>query len=153
MSSISGSAMTKAIVDLRRTNFFIVMRRRAGDGPVRLTASAIRSRSQGCALNTSALSGGAVSARRLPLRSLTLAVSDAHETFEFRGGPADRFVDRLAALGALGDHLGHGRLIVHLVGDPHRCGRSGDRDDLILPRRIVVYGPLGGAFLRPGLEV
>ena len=36
VSSISGSAITKAMVDLRRTNFFIVMPRRAGGSPAPL---------------------------------------------------------------------------------------------------------------------
>src|ERR1700690_20437 len=116
MSRISGSAMAKAIVDLRRTNFFIVMRRGPTASSTRLTASAIRCCSFCLPYGRFARTGDTIAGRRRPQRYLDLRTSGAHEAFEFRCGPTDRFVDGLAALGALGDHLGHGRLGVHLVG-------------------------------------
>src|SRR5438046_2142259 len=88
-----------------------------------------------------------------PLRASRHDDLRSHEAFQLGGGPIHRLLDRFAALRAMGDHLGHGRLYEDLVADPRRRGCPRDRGDHVAARRIVVESALGRPLLLPSLEI
>jgi hypothetical protein len=77
----------------------------------------------------------------------------AHKTLDFGLGPVHGILDRSLLLCALGYHLGHDRLRVHLSPDVKRRRITGDARDHVVTRRIPIVGSLGRAFLGPGREV
>src|SRR6185437_809807 len=177
MSRISGNAIRKAIVDFRRANLrTVICLPMAGARIPRTAASAINvspfcsvaarslaqpPRSVPCHSFRSGLSRDMnVEWRRLPRSELApppprlpTRLLCPHETFKLRGRPIDGLLDRLAALRALVDHLGHRRLRIDLVGDLRRCRSGGERDDRIAARRVVVDCPLRRLDIKPRLEI
>src|SRR5215471_450731 len=77
----------------------------------------------------------------------------AHKTLDLGLGPVHGLLDRLLLLSALGYHLGHDPLRVHLSPDLKRRRITGDVRDRVVTRRIPIVGALGWAFLRPGREI
>ena len=77
----------------------------------------------------------------------------ARVAFQFGSGPAHHLGDRLPALRALGDHLGHDRLDVHLLRDAGGRRREGHPGHLVLARRVVIHGTFGRLDLLPDLEI
>src|SRR5437867_8807337 len=85
---------------------------------------------------------------------LAMARLGAHVALELRGSPADRLVDRIAALRAARDHLRVDRLHVHLLRDAGRSRRARHPGHLgarraVLPRARPRRGPLPGLALAP----
>src|SRR5262249_53250722 len=125
MMRMSGSAMTNAMLDLRRANAFTLgPRPMAATGRSRTTASFI---------------------------DLTPR-SPAHEAFELGGGPCNGPVDRFAALRDLRDHLGVRGLGVHLHRKRGRRRRLGAPRGPVATRRVGVRRSFGRPFLGPDLE-
>src|SRR5436853_6206662 len=83
---------------------------------------------------------------------LAMARLGAHVALELRGGPADRLVDRIAALRAARDHLRVDRLHVHLLRDAGR-GRRARHPGHLGARRVVIYRALRRLDQLPDLEV
>src|SRR5207245_9793155 len=79
---------------------------------------------------------------------LAMARVGAHVALELRGGPADRLVDRIAALRAARDHLRVDRLHVHLLRDAGRSRRARHPGHLGA-RRVVMRRTLRRLDLRP----
>src|SRR3954468_9376591 len=121
---MSGSAIRKAMVDLRR-----VKRARP---PRRVVGAACPA-------------AGMTAAKAWP--------SGTHVAFELPRGPVDRLRDRHAALRALGDQLGLDALHVHLVGDVGRGRRAGYRQRLVVLGRVMEHRTLRRLHLLPDLEV
>src|SRR5713226_7973094 len=84
---------------------------------------------------------------------LAMARLRAHVALEFRGGPADRLVDRIAALRAARDHLRVDRLHVHLLRDAGRSRRARHPGHLAGARRVVIHRALRRLDLLPDPEV
>src|SRR5437870_3289433 len=79
---------------------------------------------------------------------LAMARLGAHVALELRGGPADRLVDRIAALRAARDHLRVDRLHVHLLRDAGRSRRARHPGHLGA-RRVVIHRALRRLDLLP----
>src|SRR5436190_22615316 len=78
---------------------------------------------------------------RLSMSSATIPLRNnlrAHVAFELLFAESDCLVDRFALLRALGNHLAHCSLRVHLHADPRRRGMAGDGHDNLAARREIV---------------
>src|SRR5256886_1309673 len=119
---MSGSATRKAMVDLCRARRRPDLRRRGTLSRAALTTP------------------------------LAMARLGAHVALELRGGPADRLVDRIAALRAARDHLRVDRLHVHLLRDAGRSRRARHPGHLGA-RLAVIHRALRRLDLLPDLEL
>src|SRR5438046_4687968 len=118
---MSGSAIRKAMVDLCRARRRPDLRRRGTLSPAAWTTP------------------------------LAMARLGAHVALELRGGPADRLVDRIAALRAARNHLRVDRLHVHLLRAAGRSRRARPPGHLGTPP-VVMHRGLRRLDLLPDLE-
>src|SRR4051795_13582738 len=79
--------------------------------------------------------------------------SGAHIAFKLALAERNRVVDRAALLRALGDHLAHDALSVHLDPDLRRGRMAGNRHDDIAAWREIIKRTLGRSGFLPDVDI